>query len=56
MSTCDGIMEETKTVPANFSEKNLICKTQNFYILLAFLLVTTILLTAKTFIAISRQK
>ena len=24
--------EETKTVPTNFNEKNITCKTQNFYI------------------------
>ena len=27
---------ETKTIAANFHEKNLNCKTQNLYILLAF--------------------
>ena len=36
---CDEIVEETKTVPTHFSEK-VACKTQNFHILLAFLLVT----------------
>ena len=34
--------EETKT---NFNEKKAACKTQNFYILLAFLLITVALLT-----------
>ena len=38
--------EETKTVPPNFNEKNITCKTQNLYILLAFLLITIILLIA----------
>ena len=42
--TCDEIIElykeETKTIPANFNEKKAICKKQNFYILLAFLLIT----------------
>ena len=28
--------EETKTIATNSNEKNAICKTQNFYILLAF--------------------
>ena len=28
--------EETKTIPTNFNEKNITCKIQNFYILLAF--------------------
>ena len=32
--------EETKTVRTNFNEKNVACKTQNFYILFAFLLIT----------------
>ena len=38
--------EETKPVPTNFNEKKATCKTQNFYILLAFLLITIALLTA----------
>ena len=43
---CDEIIdsEETKTVTTNFNEKSAICNTQNFYILLAFLLITTVLL------------
>ena len=41
---CDEIIEETKTVPTNFNEKNISCKIQNFYILLAFLLITIALL------------
>ena len=35
-----------KTIPSNFNEKKLTCKTQSFYILLASLLITTVLLTA----------
>ena len=31
--------EETKTVPINSDRKSITCKTQNFYILLAFLLI-----------------
>ena len=46
--TCDEIIdakfnsnnEETKTVLTNFDETKITCKTQNFYILLAFLLIT----------------
>ena len=42
--TCDEVVEsydeEIKTVPTNFNEKNITCKTQSFYILLAFLLIT----------------
>ena len=47
---CDEIIEsydkETKTVSTNFNEKYIICKTQNLYILLAFLLITIALLIA----------
>ena len=38
--------EEIKTIPTNFNEKNITCKTKNFYILLAFLLITITLLLA----------
>ena len=31
--------EEIKTFPTNFNDKKVICKMQNFYILLAFLLI-----------------
>ena len=37
MIMCDEIIEVQET---NVNEKNIICKTQNFYILLAFLLIT----------------
>ena len=48
MITCDEVIdaEETKTVTTNFNEKNAICKTKNFYISLAFLLITILLLIA----------
>ena len=36
--------EEIKTIPTNLNEKKLICKTQSFYILLTFLLLTIALL------------
>ena len=40
--------EETKTFPTNFNEKNITCKTQNFYILLTYLLITiTLLITVR---------
>ena len=39
---CDEIIEET--VPTNFNEKKTTYKMQNFYILLALLLITTALL------------
>ena len=48
--TCDEIIEsyneETKTIPANLNKKKATSKTQNFYILLAFLLITIALLIA----------
>ena len=48
--TCDKIIEsyqeETTTISNNFNEKKATCKTQNFYILLAFLLITIALLIA----------
>ena len=35
---CDEVIdtEKTKTAATNFNEKNAVCKTKNFYILLAF--------------------
>ena len=36
--TCDKVAEKTKTFPTNFNE--VVCKTQSFYISLAFLLIT----------------
>ena len=45
---CDELIkssdEKIKTIPINFNEKNITCKTQNFYILLTFLLITITLL------------
>ena len=47
---CDEIIEsyneKIKTVPTNFNKKNITCRTEYFYILLAFLLITIALLTA----------
>ena len=43
--TCDEIIDEVKTVTINVNEKNEICKTKHFYILLAFLSITIALLT-----------
>ena len=41
---CDEVMksydEEVKAISRNFNEKKVACKTQKFYILLAFLLIT----------------
>ena len=54
--TCDEIREpyeedaeaklydETKTIRTNFNERKTTCKTQSFYILLAFSLITIALL------------
>ena len=46
--TCDKIIDnqETKTIPTNFNEKNITCKTQNVYILIVFFLITIALLMA----------
>ena len=38
--TCNEMIGETKTAATNVNENNLICKTKNFYTLLAFLLTT----------------
>ena len=38
--------DETKTIPKNFNGKKVTFKTQNVYILLAFLLITVALLLA----------
>ena len=50
MNTCNEVLksydEKIKTIPTNLTEKNIICKTQSFYILLAFFLITTLLLIA----------
>ena len=40
---CDEIIDVKET---NFNEKNITCKTQSFYILLTFLLITITLLIA----------
>ena len=69
MVTCGGIIEETKTIPTNFNEKNIICETKSFYVLLTFLLISIALMIAvsiyfylikykakKTYIAILCQK
>ena len=46
--TCDEFIEsyneEIKTIPTKSNEKKLTCKTQSFYILLTFLLITITLL------------
>ena len=40
--------KETKTIPTHFNEKKAACNTQNFYILLVFLLITIALLFQDT--------
>ena len=45
----DEVMDadnKTKTIPTNFNEKKVTCKTQDFCILLAILLITITLLIA----------
>ena len=44
---CDEVIDafnETKTIPTNFNGKRVTCKTQNVYVLLAFLLIAVALL------------
>ena len=47
---CDKVIEsynkEKKTIPTNFNEEKKICKTQNFYLLLNFFLITIAFLIA----------
>ena len=38
--------KEIKTIPTNFNEKKVTCKTQSSYILLVFLVITITLLIA----------
>ena len=40
------IIEETKSIPKNFNEKKIACKTKHLYTLIAFLLITIALLIA----------
>ena len=40
--------EETKTVPTNFNEKTITCKTQKLSILLASLIITIAFLIARS--------
>ena len=43
---CESYYEETKTDPTIFNGKNITYKTQNLYVLLAFLLIIIVLLIA----------
>ena len=47
---CNGIIEsyddETKQIPTNFNEEKTTCKLQNFYILVAFIIIAIALLIA----------
>ena len=47
-----NLYRKTKTILTNFNEKKATCKTQNFYILLAFLSITIALLIALVFTVI----
>ena len=63
---CDEILQETKIVPTNFNKNKATFKTQNFYILLVFVLIIDscqyLLLSdkisskTKTFITISHHR
>ena len=48
--------EETKTISKNFNQKNITCKIQNFYILLAFSLIFIALLIALSIYCYQLQK
>ena len=59
MIRCDEIFEEeeTKIITTNFNEKNAICKTQNLYILLAFILIPiTLLMAVSVYCYVIRHK
>ena len=45
----DSYDEETESILTNFNESKATCKAQNFYILLAFLLITIALLQLLVF-------
>ena len=53
---CDKILDEAKKIPKNFNEKNATCKTKKFYILLAFLLITTFLIAVSTYCYLTKYK
>ena len=50
MIKCDEVIksyeDEIKTIPTNFNENKVTFKTQNFYILFVFLLITITLMIA----------
>ena len=59
--TCDKVIEsyneETKTILTNFNEINMAWRTQNFYILRAFLLITiALLIPVSTYMITYRAK
>ena len=41
--------EESKTFPTDFNERKATCKTQNFYVVLAFLLITITLIAVSIY-------
>ena len=45
----DSYDEETESILTNFNERKATCKAQNFYILLAFLLITIAVLQLLVF-------
>ena len=42
-------MDTTKTVTINFNDKKVTCETKNLYILLAFLLITIVLIAGSIY-------
>ena len=57
--TCDEVIksydEEIKTIPTNFDEKNITCKTQSFYILLTFYISRYYIIDSCQYILLSNK-
>ena len=57
--TCDEVIksydEKIKTIPTNFDEKNITCKTQSFYILLTFYISRYYIIDSCQYILLSNK-
>ena len=50
-------LQKNQTIPASSNEKNMICETKNFRILLTFLLITIeLLITASVYCHLTKYK
>ena len=58
--TCNEVIklynEEIKAIPTNFNEKKVTCKTQKFYILFAFLLITITLIAISIYCYVTKYQ